>query len=63
MTWHTFVHIGVGFLGGLMSIHNPVASLTITAFFLAYEFSQQWTKSDPAYQEIVEYTIGFIIGM
>jgi hypothetical protein len=57
------VHVALGIIAGLLIVDLPVAALTLTALFLAYEYVEETKVLDEMYLEVKEFTGGYLIGL
>jgi len=56
-------HFTFGLLSCLSVIVNPVLTVLGVALFVLYEMDEEWRLSDPAYEEIRQFSVGFSVGM
>lgn len=59
----SLAHYLGGFLTGLASLFNPVASLLLTALFIIYETYEGWELRDDSYVDIREFLIGLFVSV
>jgi hypothetical protein len=59
----TVAHVVAGFLAALATVWYPVLGVVATLLFLVYELDEQWHLSDVAYEQILEYSIGYYLGI
>jgi hypothetical protein len=59
----TIAHFTFGVLSALSITISSIFPLISTALFILYEMDEEWKLSDPAYQEIREYSSGFGLGI
>lgn len=59
----TLAHFTFGLLSCLSVIVNPVLTVLGVALFVLYELDEDWRLSDPAFEEIRQFSIGFGVGM
>jgi hypothetical protein len=57
------VHVALGIIAGLLILKYPIASLTLTALFLIYEYVEETKVLDEMYLEVKEFTGGYLIGL
>jgi hypothetical protein len=56
-------HVAAGFLAALATIWYPALGVVATLLFLVYELDEQWRLSDVAYEQILEYSVGYYLGI
>jgi hypothetical protein len=56
-------HFLAGLLSSLAVIVSPVLTVIGFLVFLIYELDEEWKLTDPAYEEIREYGIGYFLGV
>jgi len=59
----TLAHFIFGLLSCLSVIVNPALTVLGVALFIIYEMDEEWRLSDPAYEEIRQFSAGFATGM
>ena len=59
----TIAHFTFGIMSALSVQVSPVLTLISTILFILYEMDEEWRLSDPAYQEIREFSAGFGLGI
>jgi hypothetical protein len=57
------VHVALGAIAGLLILKYPIASLTLTALFLIYEYVEETKVLDEMYLEVKQFTGGYLIGL
>ena len=65
MNWGVtgFVHFTLGLISGLLSSVLPIASLILALLFIAYQYFDRLDEGSGGTREIVEFTVGYIIGV
>ena len=56
-------HVFFGFLCVLAVLISPVLTVVGFIIFFTYELNQQWRKDDWFDEEMVEYGVGFSVGV
>ncbi len=60
-TWgFRLAHFLWGLLTGFMSAVNPLLSCFMLSCFIIYELDEERTIKDPAYQEILQFSLGLL---
>jgi hypothetical protein len=59
----TLAHSTFGLLSSLSVIVSPVLTVISFLIFIIYELDEQWRISDTGYIEILQFGVGFGVGM
>lgn len=55
------IHYVAGGVTGWILAVNPIAGLTLTLIFVAYEGLQDWRKHDNSFHDVLEFAIALFI--
>jgi hypothetical protein len=56
-------HIVAGLIASLATFINPVAGVLATALFIIYELDEEWHIRDESYRDILEFAVGYYVGI
>jgi hypothetical protein len=56
-------HVVYGLLSALAVRVNPILTIVMAAVFIIYELDEEWRLNDVAYDELMEFMLGFSIGV
>ena len=56
-------HIVAGLIASLATFINPVAGVLATALFIIYELDEEWHLKDESYKDILEFAVGYYVGI
>jgi hypothetical protein len=56
-------HIIAGLIASLATFINPVAGVLATVLFIIYELDEEWHLKDESYKDILEFAVGYYVGI
>jgi len=56
-------HVFAGLIASLATFINPVAGVLATALFIIYELDEEWHLEDDSYKDILEFAVGYYVGI
>ena len=56
-------HIIAGLIASLATFINPVVGVLATVLFVIYELDEEWHLKDESYKDILEFAVGYYVGI
>jgi len=61
--WATPIHILLGLIAGALNALNPIAALQLVLLFLLYQLIEAITRPEKDWEDVAEFTFGWLVGL